>query len=433
MAVVEPFAGVRYNPQRFKLDDVIAPPYDVISSEEQEELYKRSPYNVIRLILGKIYDEDSDSNNRYTRARDLLNKWLDEGALTSDEPAFYLMEQEYTLEDGRVLRRKGILGRVKLEELGKGVKPHERTLDAPKEDRFKLMSNVGGNLSPVFSLFRDPDLTIEKKWSELGEPDLTFTDTTGIPTKVWVVKDPDFISLIEKTLIDKRLYIADGHHRYETALNIKKYIREKENIPDDVEHPADYVMMYLANSEDEGLVILPTHRLLHSLKVTEDEFFRKITPFFSLDYEESISVNSPVEEIFSKLSGMDFPFMIMTRDRVVSLKPVKEKIDGLLFNLPEELRNLNVNMLHRGILEKILGISMESQAKQVNIIYIKELRKGLSLLEEGKGDFLVLMKPLTLDDVEKVSAISERLPQKSTFFYPKVPSGVAFYLFKFNK
>ena len=431
MAVVKPFAGVRYNPGKVAIDDVIAPPYDVISEEEQELLYEKSPYNVVRLILGKVLEEDNDENNRYTRARDFLHKWLEENVLMVDRPAFYFVEQEYKLETGKVLKRKGVIGRVKLEEFGKGVKPHERTLDAPKEDRFKLMQAVEGNLSPVFSLFKDPALTIENLWDKLGAPDFSFTDTVGIPTKVWVVTDPEILKIVEKTLSDKKLFIADGHHRYETALNFKKYYREKFNIPEGQEHPVDYVMMYLVNSDDEGLMILPTHRLIHSLGELKNNFMDKIKGFFELKKVE-ISPDSSINEIFSAIQNTTAPFLVMTTEETFEVIPKSGTVEKLLEDLPPELRSLNVNLLHRGILAKLMGISMEDQAKQKNITYIKELKKGLDLLKSGKGDFLFLMKPLTMDDVERVTEIGERMPQKSTFFYPKIPSGIVLHLFKFQ-
>ncbi len=432
MAVVKPFAGVRYDPEKVKMDEIIAPPYDVISDEEQENLYERSPYNVIRLILGKVFDDDTDTNNRYSRAREFLNRWLEEGVLKVDPPAFYFVEQEYKLESGKVLKRKGIIGRVKLEELGKGVKPHERTLDAPKEDRFKLMTAVEGNLSPVFSLFKDPELTIENLWDSLGEPDFSFTDTVGIPTRVWVVSDPDRIKVVEDTLADKKLFIADGHHRYETALNFRKYYREKNNIPEDQEHPVDYVMMYLVNSEDEGLMILPTHRLIHSLGDLKKDFVERLQPYFELK-EVPISGDSSLSEIYDTIEKTEAPMILLTKEGAFEVIPKEGTVEKLLGDLPPELRSLNVNLLHRGILEKIMGISMEEQAKQKNVKYIKELKKGLDLLKEGRGDFLFLMKPLTMEDVERVTSIGERMPQKSTYFYPKIPSGIVFHLFGYQK
>ncbi len=432
MAVVKPFAGVRYNPEKVNLDEVVAPPYDVISEEEQERLYQSSPYNVVRLILGKIYEENNEGQNRYTRAKEYLDNWLSEGVLIKDSPAFYFIEQEYTLETGRRLKRKGFIGRVKLEELGAGVKPHERTLDAPKEDRFKLMQAVEGNLSPVFSLYKDPDLTLEKKWESLGEPDFSFIDTAGIPTKVWVIRDEEMVRLVEDTLADKKLFIADGHHRYETALNFKKYYRSKYNIPENEDHPVDYVMMYLVNSEDEGLLILPTHRLLHSLGNRRGILLERLSEHFKLR-KADIDLDTPIERIYELLDRSDAPFILMTGEGSFEVIPEKETVERLLSDLPEPLRKLNVNLLHRGILEKLLGITMEEQAKQRNIIYIKELKKGIEFLKEGKGDFLFLMKPLAMEDVESVTSIGERMPQKSTFFYPKIPSGIVFYLFKLNQ
>ncbi len=432
MAIIKPFAGVVYDSEKVKMDDVIAPPYDVISEEEQDRLYNKSPYNVIRLILGRVFDDDNDTNNRYSRAKKYFDEWLSEGILKVDPPAFYFIEQEYTLESGKALKRKGIIGRVKLEELGKGVKPHERTLDAPKEDRFKLMTAVEGNFSPVFSLFKDSQLSIESLWDSLGTPDFTFTDTVGIPTKVWIVTDPEKIKVVEETLADKKLFIADGHHRYETALNFRNYYRKKNNIPDNQEHPVDYVMMYLVNSEDEGLMILPTHRLIHSLGDLKDQFVAKLEPYFELR-KISIASASSISDIYNAIEQTGAPMILLTKDKALEVIPKKGTIEKLLGDLPYELRSLNVNLLHRGILEKIMGISMEDQAKQKNVFYIKELKKGLDLLNDEKGDFLFLMKPLTMEDVERVTSIGERMPQKSTYFYPKIPSGIVFHIFKYQK
>ncbi|MFQ5902675.1 MAG: DUF1015 family protein [Candidatus Binatia bacterium] len=266
MAIVMPFRGIHYDPRNVgDIGEVVTAPYDVISAEEQELCYQRSEHNIIRLILGKVYPKDDDTNNRYTRAAGFLNAWLREGVLVQDpQPAFYLYRQAYTLE-GKERVGRGIIGLVRLDEFRRGViLPHEKTLTAPKADRLALLGACQANLSPIFGLYSDPEkgltsLFMEKEVQD--SPRYRLVDDRGIHHALWPLFQQEAIERIASRIENKKILIADGHHRYETALQFQKKMRG--GMTEDIgKKPFDYVLMYLANMDEEGFSILPTHRLV---------------------------------------------------------------------------------------------------------------------------------------------------------------------------
>src|SRR3990172_6147443 len=293
MAEIVPFRGVLYNPAKVgDLNKVMAPPYDVISPKKQDELYERHPNNIIRIILGKTTPEDTQGSDRYSRSAVDLEKWLGEGVLAHDEkPALYYYTQTYT-QDGSKHTRKGFIGLSRLVDFGKGIHPHEKTLSGPKADRLKLMQACDANMSCIFTLYSDPVLRVNKllEAASAGKaPDIDVTDDDGIVNRIWRVDDQQTLNGVTESMKDKSLFIADGHHRYETALN---YRNEMRKLTGDTsgEAPFDYVMMMFVNMDSKGLSVLPTHRALKNMpKINQDKLQENLNYVFDLQKFESVA------------------------------------------------------------------------------------------------------------------------------------------------
>ncbi|MGB9826248.1 MAG: DUF1015 domain-containing protein, partial [Desulfofundulus sp.] len=286
MAEIKPFRGLRYADGVGPLADLVTPPYDVIDAKAQDDYYQRHPYNIIRLEYGKVYPGDDESNNRYTRAAADFNAWREKGVLVPEKsPALYLYEQEFSV-GGKRLVRSGMTCAVKLEPYEKGVVlPHEETLPRHKADRLALMRACRANFSPIFGLYADAEMTVDNLLrSQAGRsPDLEFTGENGHGHRLWVVTDPGVIKQVQQAMADRRIFIADGHHRYETALAYSRERRQEEGNPAEP-GPYDYVMMTLVNLYDPGLVVLPTHRLVRNVEgLVVDEFLDKIREHFEIE------------------------------------------------------------------------------------------------------------------------------------------------------
>jgi len=415
MAEVIPFKGVIYNVPRVSKvsgEDLLAPPYDIITPEYREELYRKSPYNVVRIDFGKELPGDNDGNNRYTRASGFLHTWIKEGVLIrSGQPCFYSYEISYTI-DNKDKTFRGFLGLVRLEELGKGnIHPHEYTHSKPKKDRLNLMRICGANISPIFSLYRSDRETAASVLAGVNDtaPYIEARDPDGAVHRLWEVSDPKAIDAIEEDLRDKAIFIADGHHRYETALEYQREMRMKEG-PSDTLRPYDYVLMFLTNMADEGLTILPTHRLVKNM------------PSDALDL---LSTDFEVEEM---KDGFDIPRAIAGKRDIYGLYSGGEawyrlsyKGEGI-HGVPEALRNLDVTILHDLIFKQLLDIERVS--------YEMDVRKCLQAVREGAFDAAFFLNPTRVGDVEKVALASLRMPPKSTYFYPKLMTGMVLNIFK---
>lgn len=446
MAKIAPLRGVLYN--RDKVGDlaaVMAPPYDVISPEKQDNLYSRHENNVVRLILGKTTDADAAGTDRYSRAAADLGKWLDSGVLVRDEkPALYYYTQSYTVKDGGSFVRKGFIALARLEEFGKGgIHPHEKTLSGPKADRLKLMQACEANFSCIFSLYSDPQLAINSMMDEFTAshpPLIDVADDDGIANKVWRIDDA---GIIEKTeaLMDKRaLFIADGHHRYETALNFRNYMREKTG-RDSGEEPFDYVMMYFSNMDDEGMTIWPTHRVIHSLKDFDSEkFLAACSEYFDIEeFAYDKSGESGVRERFldaKKAAGeaghAAFGLHVRGEDRYLLLTiksaDVMDKVFGA--EIPEVFKSLDVTVLHSLIFARILGITQESQERQENLIYVKSYDEAIRAANNDANQLVFMLNPTKIEQVKAVAEAGSVMPQKSTYFYPKLLTGLVINLLR---
>ncbi len=426
MVTAAPFKGITYNPDIItNLSDVLAPPYDVISPTMQDQLHQLHDHNVIRLILGKTGSEDNDENNRYTRAAEYLGQWLEDGSLTrSDEPAIYLYSQEYNIGDTKS-HRLGFICRVRLEPFGASIYPHERTMSGPKEDRLKLMKACETNFSQVFGLYADKELTLDTVWENVMRQPADMSATVeGIEHEVWVISNKNVINQITSFLTDVTVVIADGHHRYETALNYSQWRRERDNENrNDADY--DYVMMYLSNIHSQGFTVLPTHRivtdkceanleaLLERLKTDFDIVERQVTPDMAGEFEKEL-----------KAAGANAPsFGMYLGNGAMSLLTMKGEV---LSTLNSTLQRLDVTILQERILENALGISKEQVASKSAVCYMVDAGGAMELVDNGVAQAAFLMNNTEVDQVMDVATSCGVMPQKSTYFYPKLISGLVF-------
>ncbi|MEM7009523.1 MAG: DUF1015 domain-containing protein [Thermodesulfobacteriota bacterium] len=397
MATVKGFRGIRYNPD--KIDDfgkVLAPPYDVINSKEQDELYEKDPYNVIRLILSK-----GDGDTKYEKAASTFRDWIGQDILTrDDEPSIYPYYQEFE-EGGKKLTRKGFLAAVKVEDFDtKKILPHERTFPKHKKDRLKLNTACKANMSPVFSVYSDPEIVIEKLLDEklTGEPIFDVTNEDGVRNMMWKISDPDTISFISNHLLDKSFLIADGHHRYETALEYRN-IQRAENGDSSEDSPHEYVMMFLSNAEDEGLIINPTHRAVKSLGMDLETFLNRLSENFNIE-------KVPFDEGVSNIGYKEFTILTKDPDTVYRISPKNQDIEGLA-----------VTILHNEVFGKIIDD---------DFFFTKFLDEAVSLTKSGEYEVAFILPELRASDIFDVVMTGDRMPQKTTYFYPKILSGLVF-------
>ncbi len=417
MAEVVPFKGVLYNVPRVSKtagEDLLAPPYDIITPEYKEELYQKSPYNVVRIDFGKEHAGDDTTSNRYTRARLFLDEWMREGVLiVSEQPCFYSYEISYTIgKEEKKLR--GLLGLVRLEELGKGnIHPHEYTHSKPKKDRLSLMKICGANISPIFSLYRSAEGRTGAVLAAVNKdaPYIEAKDSDGSVHRLWEIKDMETIAAIKQELTDKAVFIADGHHRYETALEYQREMRMKEGRSEKPK-PYDYVLMFLSNMADDGLTILPTHRLVRNMPT---------------DALELLSNDFEIEEM---REGFDIARAISRKRDTYGLYTGGEiwyrlsyKGEGI-HGVPRALRDLDVTVLHDLIFKQLLDIDRVS--------YEMDIEKCLQTVRDGAFEAAFFLRPTLVEDVETVALASLRMPPKSTYFYPKLMTGMVMNIFKYT-
>ncbi len=396
MAVVRPLAGWRYDPARVgDIGQVLAPPYDVITPAEQAELYARSPYNVIRLILPR------EAERGATAAR-TLREWIDAGILRPDpEPAVYLYSQQFSLPDGSTRRRDGLLCRLRLEDFASGVvRPHERTLPGPKADRLAILRATGANLSAIFGLYDRAGEPVRELLggAALGAP---LVDVSGWH-QLWRVSDSAAIARVQAALAQESIIIADGHHRYETALAYRDEQPGNE--------AAEYVLAYLANMEEEGVVILPTHRLVRGpLRVDGPTLEARLREAFALE---------PLDPRRRRSAG-EIDCVLPDRPLRLRAGPAAR---ARLGDLPPVLRELEVELLRRAILEPILGAGAEE------LDFTHEDDEALAAVTDGRAAVAFLVNPPSMAQVRQVCLAGEVMPEKSTYFYPKLATGLVFSL-----
>lgn len=407
MAEIIPFRGLLYDVSKVSIGEVVAPPYDIITDERRESLYRQSPYNIVRIDFGKEEPGDHETGNRYTRARRYLDTWIKDGILTrSDQPSFYGYEMIYVIHGVRK-RLAGFLCLVKLEELGRGsIYPHECTHSKPKKDRLNLLRVCEANTSPIFSLYKSSGEEISRILSRetLTHPHLQAADSSGNLHRLWVIDQTEQIEIIRQELADKTIFIADGHHRYETSFEYRKEMLTKKTSASG-RKSYDYTLMFLADLKDEGITILPTHRLV---KEVPTDIHRLISKYFEV---ETITSDFDIRE---RLSGRKNAFGFFVR---------KEKAWHILTyrgrdlsDVRPDLREIDVIILHELILKKILP--------NAEIGYEMDIPKALDQVRRGEYAAAFFLNSTRVEDVEKSALSSTRMPPKSTYFYPKLLTGL---------
>lgn len=414
MAEVIPFKGSLYNISKVSQKqgaELLCPPYDVITPESQEGYYQSSPYNAVRIDFGKILPGDNNSENKYTRARAYLKQWIHEDVLvTNGTPCFYAYEMEYTL-GAEKHSLKGFIGLVRLDELGKGtIYPHECTHDKPKKDRLQLLKVCNANISPIFSLYNSPEKKTSARLSEIckKKPYLAAPDMDNAIHRLWKISDKRDIQMIQAELTDKPIFIADGHHRYETALD---YQREMDNRKGtECRMPHNYIMMFLANMSDEGLTILPTHRLARA--IPSDTLNRLSAGLTVRRMKDGLRITDSLAE-----AGQRIGFYTGEGDAWYLLDYSGQDLS----EIPEPLRNLDVTILHELILKKLLQVD--------DIGYEMDEEKTIRLVRNREYAAAFFLNPTPVSEVEHVALALLRMPPKSTYFYPKLLTGTVLNIF----
>jgi uncharacterized protein (DUF1015 family) len=425
MAEIIPFRGVRYNPHRIiDISAVVTQPYDRIGEREQTIYYGRSPYNIVRIIKGRPAPGDN-GENVYTRAAAYWRTWLEQGLFQQDTtPSLYVYHQRYTFE-GVELTRKGVIVLGKLEP--EKVHAHERTLKGPKEDRLRLMRATEANFGHIFMLYSDPARRADKVLAKAIEgeaPTIEAKDDFENQHTVWQVSDSGAISQVQAAIADKDLYIADGHHRYETAVNFMQECRAKGWKPVAPES-FDVRMMTLFNIDEPGMTIRPIHRLVHGVSGFDAEaFFVQaekhflIDPYTSLDEMKDAVKQRRGKHTFGCYTDGRFATLTLRDERTIErLVPGEQSPDW---------KRLDVAILHTAILERLLGIDAVALEEQWNITYTRDPEDAVQQVDHGDEQLFFLVNPPTPDEVRRVANHGEKMPQKSTDFYPKLLSGLVF-------
>ena len=425
---IKAFKAYRFNPDVVGDNGkCIAPPYDVINSVQQKKLYEQNPYNIVRVILGKQEPTDNDKNNQYSRAAEYLKDWFNKNALKQDDKeTIYAYVQSFTI-GGKENTRSGFISLGKLAQFGSGVQPHEKTLDGPKADRLKLTQATAAQFELVFILYDDPQQVADKiidKTAAEKKSIIEFADDDGVKHRIFPIDSLQDISLIKEMMAQKEGLIADGHHRYETALNYYNLTKNPA---------AQWLMIAFVNMHNEGLVVLPTHRLVGNLKnYNTDELIKKLQTNFKvtqLEFKEAKKKAQSLmqkrmdkafaqgENTFGIYDGKSFYFISLKNKDALKSLPISDAS-----------KSLDVVVLHKLILEKLLGIGDAQLAGEANIEYIKDIGEAvdeaIAKVDSGEKQVLFFMNSTKVEQVKAVAAANEKMPQKSTFFYPKIFSGL---------
>lgn len=435
MAEIAPFRGLRYNKEKVPdLAEVVIPPYDVISPKEQEAYHQMCPYNMVRLELGKSTPEDSEQDNPHTRAARYFQDWQREKVIVrDDDPCMYYYELHYSLTPQVRKTRYGFVCALRLEDFSSGfVRPHEKTFQAVKDERLQLMFACQANLSPVFALYADPDEFVDRalRAGRDGDPVASFKDHQGMEHRLWRVRDLEILRRVRDLMRDKPLFIADGHHRYETALNYRDIQRQRcKNASPRASF--EYIMVYLSNLNQEGLTILPTHRLLRSLDSLDlESFLEKARVYFDISrFEQTASGENQWRaglEAGASRKDTVIGFHARRVEGFFLMKAKRDAVSSYLssIRIPEVLQTLDVVVLDQVLLKKILGLSESFLANADNIHFSHDFSKTVQEVKEGNYEAGFLINATRIEQVQDVATSGLIMPHKSTYFYPKVGSGM---------
>lgn len=429
MPDVQAFRGIRYDLGHVgSLSNVIAPPYDVISPDLQTKLYEKHPANVIRLILNREEPGDDDQNNRYSRAARFFRNWQKEGVLfTESDPAIYVYHQKFAVGDQEFTRR-GFMARVRLEPFGEGhIYPHEETMSGPKADRLKLTIACGANLSQIFGLYPDPESAAQEilESAIVGQTALEATDHLGVVHQIWPVTDPATVAEVNGAMAGRPIFIADGHHRYETACNYRQKLMDEGKL--DSNHPANFVLMMCVSMSDPGMIVLPTHRLFSGLPEMDSQtLVSKLGEFFTTrvagegtDLAQTVWQEIETEDEQGTIGLFTQADERWTLARITDAG--RQRMEQLAPDRSEAWCGLGVSILHRLIIEDLLGGKDLPKPTYVHLV-----DEVVEELESTGYPLAALVMPATLDHIQEISEEKERMPAKSTYFYPKLLSGLVF-------
>jgi uncharacterized protein (DUF1015 family) len=437
MASIYPFRAWRYNPSAVRLDDVVTQPYDKISPSMQQAYYQRSPFNLVRIILGlpELFDAER-GESVYTRAARDFRAWREQGVLIQEkDPCIFAYSQRFKVPGTEIVKeRRGFIAIGKVHDYAeKVVFRHEQTLSKPKGDRLNLLKATHAHFGQIFMLYSDPAGSVEKiLYDGNGPADAEITDEYNVLHRLWKVSDPAVIRLLTTAMADKKLIIADGHHRYETALNYSKEhapaaqakYQSATKLPQP-DYPEAAVMMTFVNMDSDGLVVLPTHRVVHSLANFDPAAFaRSAEEFFTVKTLPAADAASYMETL-GKQQGT--AFVAVTRAGAFLLNSKPEPIAAALADLPERQRQLDLSHLHSIVLDRLLGLDAEKVRDQTNLRYLRDAAEAVDQVRRGEADVTFLTNPVSMEQLREVAFAGDVMPQKSTDFFPKLLSGLAIY------
>jgi uncharacterized protein (DUF1015 family) len=430
MAKIHPFRALRYDPAKVSPAQVVTQPYDKISPAMQDRYYAASPYNLVRIILGKAEPGDDDRNNVYTRAAASLQHWWAEHVLVRDaEPSIYLYTQTFTVPGDPAetqLERRGFIAAGQLEEYdNKVVFRHEQTLSKPKADRLNLLKATQSHFGQIFMLYRDPAGAVDSALQQSRPPDVEVHDEYDVVHRMWKVSDPATIQKVQAAMNDKQLIIADGHHRYETALNYRNDMRQRGG--GNANAPYEHLMMTFVNMDSPGLVVLPTHRVVFGLDGFEvDAMNAKLEKYFDVvDLGPAIDVKSAMD-CLREAGKQGSALLAVTAKGTFLLRAHSKQDSPSLAGQSERQRGLDVVQLHKLVLEETLGMSEEDIRNQKHLKYVREAKEAAEEVSKG-ANVAFLMNPVRMQQVRDIAFGGEVLPQKSTDFFPKLLSGLTIY------
>jgi uncharacterized protein (DUF1015 family) len=430
MAHIYPFRALRYNPAKVSVADVVTQPYDKINPSMQDRYYSASPYNLVRVILGKSQPGDGEQESVYTRAAANLQQWRAEQVLVRDaEPSIYLYTQTFRVPgdvSGTQLERRGFIAAGQLEEYDqKVVFRHEQTLSKPKADRLNLLRATQSHFGQIFMLYSDPAGAVDSALVQSRPPDVEVRDEYNVIHQMWKVSDPATVQKVQAGMADKKLIIADGHHRYETALNYRNEMRRQFGVVADA--PYERVMMTLVNMDSPGLVVLPTHRVVFGLERFDlGSIVSELKKYFDVeDLGPITDVNAATEQL-REAGRKHTALLAITSNSGLLLRAHPTQQSKALAGQSEQQRALDVVQLHKLVLEETLGMSEEDIRNQTHLKYVREAREAADEVSRG-ANVAFLMNPVRMQQVRDIAFSGEVLPQKSTDFFPKLLSGLTIY------
>jgi uncharacterized protein (DUF1015 family) len=431
MADILPFRALRYDLQRVSAAQVVTQPYDKITAAMQGRYYAASPYNLVRIILGRREADDNTAHSVYTRAAGYGRDWRAQGILRQDSsPSIYACSQTFTAPSGATFERRGFIALGRVEDYSsKVVYRHEQTLSKPKADRLDLLRVTRAHYEQLFLLYEDSGEIDSLLTPKAGaKPTIDVADEYGVAHRVWQISDPAVIASVQHKMRDKKLVIADGHHRYETALNFRNECRVAAGVSSNPQAPYEFVMMTLVNMNDPGLLVLPTHRVVHSLtSFSVDDLQNSSRAFFEIEDVDPALDAAKATALLAERGRAGTALLAVTANRAFLLHSPKPAGSQFLTGLSSRQRALDVVQLHKCLLEGVLKLSEESIRNQQNLSYLRDASEALAQVRKGAANIAFLMNACPVPQVRDVAFAGEVMPQKSTDFYPKLLSGLTAY------